>query len=90
METDKKEQIIYYGTGIKTLRGVSDALGGLGILGSIIIVIVGFSESMPGLVGAGIALALFSIFLHAVGKVLATIAEIKLKEDQSKTNIILK
>lgn len=88
METE--EQITCYGTGIKTLRGISTAIGFLGIFSSIIMIIGGYEDKTPVFFGIGIMTAILSVFLYAVGRVLATIAEIKLKEFHSKTNIILK
>jgi len=77
------KDINYYGTGIKTLRGASTGIFVIGIIAFIIIIIAGLNtrDPLPYFAVASICLV-FGIFLYAVGKVLATIAEAYLKKNQ--------
>lgn len=85
MET-KGYKLDYKETGIKTLIAVSYFGGLFGVLGGIIILITGFADSSAVIIASGIFAVIFSLFFSAAGRVLATIAEIKLIEYQSKTN----
>lgn len=84
METDNKNQINYNTTGIKTLKMVSTALFFVGVISAPLLLIGGIVDGIPIFIAYAIIDLLAFLFFSAVGRVLATIAEIKLIEHQSK------
>lgn len=86
METDNKNQINYNTTGIKTLKMVSTVLLFVGVISAPLLLIGGIVDGTPIFIAYAIIDLLAFLFFSSVGNVLATIADIKMKEFHSKTN----
>lgn len=86
METDNKNQINYNTTGIKTLKMVSTVLFFVGVISAPLLLIGGIVDGTPIFIAYAIIDLLAFFFFSSVGNVLATIADIKMKEFHSKTN----
>lgn len=86
METDNKNQINYNTTGIKTLKMVSTVLFFVGVISAPLLLIGGIVDGTPIFIAYAIIDLLAFLFFSSVGNVLATIADIKMKEFHSKTN----